>query len=340
MPNSTRARSVLLVGAYANGNIGDTYQAEAIASELAAIDPTLKVSSVSPSKLAAPYPSRNHQALPASVLWDADHLNSFDLILVGGGGLLAAPHHPLNDVSWVEQITTRLCGLSLGVAADPVLASRAFVERCDLFSVRDEFSASHVAAMRKDVVIVPDPILLGGQVDVVGGAVPAERRRGVACISGKHVPATVNVWQRLEQELLTSPNDPVISVNPVTDRRSGFDETFLRKVSYIPSVVALSQQLLRRRFVVSERYHGCIFALKWGIPVYGIALRSADVTSKITELFRWLELDDFLIRPDSQFRRPSLARKADEAFDFAAIHSRLEGERDRLRAYLRQCLAA
>ena len=167
---------------------------------------------------------------------------------------------------------------------------------------------------------------------------PWEERRNVAAVTGKHVPGTVDFWKRLEQELLTQRRDQIISINPATDLRSGVDENFERKVSYVTSAVAMSEQMVNKKFVVSERYHGCILALKWGLPVYGIALRSATVTSKITELYRRLDLDDFLIRPTSGLRRGRLARQVQEGFDFTAINQRLHAQQEELRAYLRDCL--
>lgn len=339
MTQSTRARTVLLIGAYANGNLGDMYQAEAIAGALLDIDPNLEVSSVSVEDRQVPYPSRNHRALPPNMVWDFGQLNSFDLILVGGGGLIAVPHRPFNDEDWVARIKTRMCALSLGVSADAARASRAFIERCELFSVRDEFSAEHVALMRDDAAIVSDPILLGSQIDDVGMPPPTGERQNLALIAGRVYPETVAFYQKLEDELMTSPADTVVAVNPYTDRASGLDEVVRRhRVNYSTSVTLLARQLMQRKFVVSERYHGCIFALRWGLPVYGIALGTTNVTPKITELYRRLELDEFLIRPNSSLERGRLAREIDGAFDFAAIHARLEEWRDGLRAYLRQCL--
>lgn len=341
VPDGERAaRSILLVGAYANGNIGDMLQADALASELRAVDPSATISSASPSKLRAPYPAVFHERLDASILEDPERLNAFDLILVGGGGLLAAPHWPLHDDAWVSGITTRLCAVGLGCAATAAIGARSFVERCDVFSVRDEHSAAEVAEVRADVSIVMDPILL---CEAALGE-PAHdddvaARAGVVCIAGKLLPTTTQFYERLEQALLVDPKDEIVSINPATDRRSGFDEVFIRQPQYVSEVPALHRILCRRRLALSERYHGCIFALRWRVPCYGITLRSRTVTSKIAELYRRLDLSDLLIQADADFRRGALVRAAEDGIDFDRIGETLAGERAQLREYLRRCLA-
>lgn len=339
MPESDEVLSVLLIGAYANGNLGDTYQAEAVADALLRIDPTLDVSSVSAEDRQVPYPARNHRALPSSVIWDFDRLNSFDLILVGGGGLIAVQHRPLNDPAWVAQITTRVCALAIGVSADAAQATRAFIERCDMFSVRDDLSAENVSSIRRDVVIVSDPILLSAHVDDVGAVRAYAERRDVALVSGRILAETTGFYRRLEDELLTFSSDAVVAMNTFTDQASKPDQVFRRhRVHYATSLTLLSRQLMPRRYVLSERYHGCIFALKWGLPAYGIALGTENVTPKITELYRRLGLDSFLIRADTPLDRPSMDRQASEAFDVLGVRSRLERWREDLQGYLSRCL--
>jgi polysaccharide pyruvyl transferase WcaK-like protein len=333
----SKSRKVLLIGAYANGNVGDMYQAEAIAGELLAVDPELSISSASPSKRAMPYPAANHTALPADTIRDFDALNAFDVILVGGGGLLAAPHVPLHEDAWVQGIDTRLCAVSLGCASKAAEDARTFIERCDRFSVRDEFSVQEVGAIRDDIDVVMDPILLGE----ISDERPAGRQpgaRGIACVAGKLLPNTQDFYRRLEEDILTSGADVIVSVNEGTDRRSGFDEVFTRPVTYARSVVELQDCLATHSYCLSERYHGCILALRWSVPCFGIALRSATVTSKITELYRKLGLSQCVIRNLEGADRASLTDAARHEFDFRKINATLADERLKLRTYLRSCL--
>jgi hypothetical protein len=334
---TSKSQDVLLIGAYANGNIGDMYQAEALAGELLAIDPGLNISSASPSRRAQSYPAANHTALPAETVRDFDALNAFDVIIVGGGGLLAAPHAPLHEEDWVAGIETRLCGVSLGCASEAVEDARAFIERCDRFAVRDEYSVAEVGGLRDDIEVVMDPILLG----VVSGERPEHKQkgaRGVACVAGKLLPKTQGFYQRLESDVLTSGADAVVSVNEATDRRSGFDDVFRRPVTYTRTVADLQESLITRSYCLSERYHGCILALRWDVPCFGIALRSATVTSKITEMYRKLDHSHCVLRGDDVVDRATLTDRARYEFDFRKIAASLADERLKLRGYLQSCL--
>src|SRR3954469_2102766 len=302
-----RPRRVLLIGADANGNIGDMYQADVIASELAEIEHDISVFSVSPEERGHDYPTECHSALPPETLRDADALNSFDLLLVGGGGLLASPHAFVTQLDWLDGVETALCGVSLGCAPGVIEASRAFIERCDKFSVRDEYSANAVSGVRDDVEIVMDPILVGRS-QLGGDPVRREHVRGVACVAGRLLPVTEPFYLDLQARVLTSKADAVISINEETDRRSGFDGVFSRPVHYLRSASELHKLLTARALCVSERYHGCILALRWNVPCFGLALRSRSVTSKITELYGRLGLDECVIGRGDTVDRRRLAR--------------------------------
>lgn len=330
---------VLLIGAYANGNIGDMYQADAIANELLGVDPDLEVFSTSPSKRSSRYPGLRHKILAQSAVRDPEVLNSFDLIVVGGGGLLAARHAPLPEVSWVESIKTTMCGLALGCAGEAPAESRAFIERCARFSVRDEFSAKAVSAIRSDIEIVPDPIFLG-RLSGLEPRLSNKATKGVLWVPGKLVANTLGFYSRLVREVYDEKVDAIASFNEETDRQSGFGEMFGSTVRYLHSVEQFTKAFGNRSFGVSERYHGCIMALKMEIPCFGLVLRSDIVTSKIAELYRLLGLRRALVRDFDDADRKRLNSMAKTYFDFASIGKVIAGERAKLQEFLRSCLAA
>ena len=332
-------QKVLLIGAYANGNIGDMYQADAIAGELLSVDPALEVFSASPSKRSSPYPALRHKVLPQSAVRDAEVLNSFDLILVGGGGLLAARHAPLPEVAWVQSIGTTMCGLALGCAGEAPIQSRAFIEKCARFSVRDEFSATAVSAIRTDIEIVPDPIFLG-RLASLEVRPPPEATRGILWVPGKLVPNTLSYYSSLLRQVYNEKVDAVASFNEETDKQSGFEEMFGPAVRYLHSVEQFAAAFDQRSFGVSERYHGCIMALRMEIPCFGLVLRSDIVTSKITELYRRLGLRRALVRELDDLDRKRLNSMAKSYFDFAAMAKIIAAERAKLHEFLRSCLAA
>lgn len=333
------SQKVLLIGAYANGNIGDMYQADAVAGELLSIDPTLEVFSTSPSKRSSGYPSERHVKLPQSAIRDVDILNSFDLILVGGGGLLAARHAPLPEVEWVKSIRTTLCGLALGCAGEAPQQSRSFIEKCARFSVRDEFSANAVAAIRTDVDIIMDPIFLGRLPSLAVRQSPVNTR-GILWIPGKLVPNTLTTYSRLLRRNYDEKVDAIVSFNEETDKQSGFEEMFGPTVGYLHSTEQFASAIGHKSFGVSERYHGCIMALRMEVPCFGLALRSDIVTSKITELYRRLGLRHAIVRGLDDIDRKQLNSRAKSAFDFAKIRGIITTERNKLHAFLQSCLTS
>jgi polysaccharide pyruvyl transferase WcaK-like protein len=334
---SSNPQRVLLIGAYANGNVGDMYQADAIARELLEVDPTLEIFSTSPSKRLSKYPTSSHKALPQSAVRNSQVLNSFDLILVGGGGLLAAPHAPLPDAAWVNSIETTICGLAIGCAGTAPAEARTFVEKCQRFSVRDEFSAQFIASMRKDVEIILDPIFLSPlpALEIRPASVAT---RGIMWIPGKLVQNTLDFYTRLCREAYSEKADLVASLNQETDKQSGFGEMFGADVHYLQNVDRFADLLRPKSFSISERYHGCILALKMGVPCFGLVLRSDTVTSKITELYRKLNLTRALVRDSGDLSRKHMNTQAKNDFDFAAIAAIARRERTKLHEFLRACL--
>jgi polysaccharide pyruvyl transferase WcaK-like protein len=325
---------ILCLGAFANGNLGDMYQADAVARLLQEVDPAVEVASASPSKRQSAYPARYHQAGPTGGALDPDYVNGFDLLLIGGGGLLSAPHMPLNDPKWVANVTIPICTVSVGAVADTAEVCRPFIEKCALMSVRDEFSHAAVAAIRPDSRIVMDPILL----DAAGRAEPpAPRRAGVTWVPGKLVSGTEELWAGAIRRMFDRNRDHLISFNPVTDQNSGFDQVF-SNVRYLEDVETFLDTIGSSRLVVSERYHACIYALVSGIPAVGVCLRSRAVTSKIEELYRKLGCENALIRQPFSEDRAALIAMGD-AIDFDVVRQRLSDERTRLLGYLGECLA-
>lgn len=324
---------LLCLGAFANGNIGDMYQADAIARLIKTVRSDADIYSVSPSRRNAPYPTKDQRAGNEGSAFDPDYINGFDMLFVGGGGLLASPHIPLYDKAWVEAITIPVCAVALGAAGDAADMSRTFIERCDNFSVRDEFSYEAVKHIRPDASVIMDPILL----DTV--AMPrrtSHLQAGITWVPGKLVLGTEEIWSAAIAHSFDRSQDQILSFNPVTDRNSGFEWIF-DNVRYLDSVDPFLTGAAASRMVMSERYHACIYALASGIPAVGICLRSAPVTSKIEELYRQLDIEHALVRMPFKNSRQELQDMANR-IDLAQIEARLLSERQSLLDYLAECL--
>jgi polysaccharide pyruvyl transferase WcaK-like protein len=324
---------LLCLGAFANGNIGDMYQADAIARLIKSVQSDADVHSVSPSRRNAPYPAQAHRPAKEGAAFDPDYINGFDMLFVGGGGLLASPHTPLNDKAWVEAITIPICAISLGAAGNAPNMSRIFIERCHRFSVRDAFSYEAVKHIRPDASIIMDPILL----DTIAKPRPAScRQAGITWVPGKLVLGTEEIWSKAIERTFDRQQDHILSFNPVTDRNSGFEWIF-DDVDYLDSVDRFLARAASSQLVVSERYHACIYALASGVAAVGICLRSAPATSKIEALYRTLGIEHALVHMPFADSRQALLAMADQ-IDLAGIGARLLSERRSLIDYLAECL--
>jgi polysaccharide pyruvyl transferase WcaK-like protein len=326
---------VLCLGAYANGNVGDMYQAEAMASAILAVRPDAEIVSISPSARGSSYPARNHTAGPVDAVFDHDYMNKFDVMLVGGGGLFSAPHRPLNDPAWVGGLKLQVSTVAAGAAGETPQGSKEFLQKCRHVSVRDEYSLAAVSEIRPDSEIIMDPILLHGP--RMRPPVSTDKRRGILWLPGKLVPGTMPYYDDLMLRLYNAKTDIITSVNPETDRRSGFAEVFGDDVRIFDSAEKFQQVASEYVMVVSERYHGCILAMTANVPCVGLGLRSRTVTSKIDELFRRVGYPKSVVPWSSSVTRQSLRGLATE-LDFDKINTYLDQQRDLLQKFVARCL--
>lgn len=324
---------VLCLGAYANGNLGDMYQADAIAQLLKEIDPSIQVTSVSPSKRMSEYPSLHHEAGPSGGAFDLKYINSFDLLLIGGGGLLSAPHRPLNETDWVSGINIPICTVSIGAVRETVEDCTDFIEKCAVVSVRDEFSHNAVHLRRSDATIIMDPILLNG---IKADHIPLQGGRGIAFVPGKIVPGTQEIWRNAIENTYISSRDTINSFNPITDKNSGFDNIF-PDVQYLDDVETFIETAVKSRFILSERYHAVIYGLASGVPSLGVCLRSSAVTSKIQELFRKVGFPDAIVTSPFTETRDQLLDRA-KTVRLNVVREFLLEERKKILNYLSDCL--
>lgn len=329
---------ILSIGAFSNGNLGDMYQADAIARLVHATNLNVTVTSASPSKRGSVYPAHNHEVAPAGALFDSHFVNSFDAVIVGGGGLLAADHRPLHNSDWVQEINIPMIALALGAAGEAATNAADFVQKCQFFSVRDEYSRDAIGDLRDDVEIVMDPILL----DAVNTYPSPDRQfskdtpKGIAWVPGRLLPKTQLQWAKVMATEYEK-EDCVFSFNPATDKASGFLETF-KNTEYLDEVDTYLRSIRECNFVVSERYHAAIYSLVMGIPVIGIGLRSRIVYSKISELLRRVGHPELMIVDPADMTRIKMRRLA-EGVDMDLVRASLLDERQRMVEFLKKSIS-
>src|SRR4051812_36366906 len=102
--------AVLCFGAYGNGNIGDSIQANALYHEVRSFLPDRKIAAC--TVFGRDYPFDGDAKVPGGALRSAEAMKLPALIMIGGGGLLAHPHTPLQEPEWARNLPTKSCIVS------------------------------------------------------------------------------------------------------------------------------------------------------------------------------------------------------------------------------------
>lgn len=267
---------VLIFGAYGNGNIGDAYQALAVRAHLMANFSDRPVEVFACSLLCSSeyaYPAA-YKLAPEAIL-DIDLVNSFDYLIVGGGGLLAHPHDPLADRAWSQRIYTPIILLAVGATLAEVARHQPLLSQALHVIGRDASSVAALASVRPDVRLAADPILsLGGIEGLLSSEISSRRpviHYDVLWIlkypDGAEDYALLReirgyIRQTSEKKHL------IVGVEPAMDGVM-VEEFEAMSVVLTESLDGLADLIKQSAHVFSMRYHGAIFALLLGRQVIG-----------------------------------------------------------------------
>jgi polysaccharide pyruvyl transferase WcaK-like protein len=275
---------VLLFGAFGNGNLGDMYQALAVRRHLLGIG-LLDANIFACSMLDRhEYPFPAERKLPASYVRRTAELNArFSAVVVGGGGLLAHPHEPLEDVQWARSVTIPVVFLGVGANADCTRRSSELLDGALAISGRDRLSLEALAhGTARESFMLRDPTLC-----VADAASLLEFDPPAHADAERHEPIDV-LW------ILRSPvnDEEALIVQFVldhirSDRRrhtvvvaepgldAGLKECMpgvqIRQPENLRAFLSLID---RARCIFSMRYHGVIFAALAGKVAYGLSQKS------------------------------------------------------------------
>jgi hypothetical protein len=260
---STRRPRVLLFGAYGNGNLGDAIQAASLARAINLLRPEIEVWAC--SALPAPYPFAHQLTLQPDAILAPAIINSFDLLVIGGGGLLSHPHDPLTNPEWQAMLQVPVALVGLG-AAEPV-ASRAetLIRKAIYVSGRDSHSIATLRQFAREPAFVPDPVLCDASYlkQQEGHAVEQQT-------SSKQlwVLKYVNTDDFLSLfDSLSETEDEICFIEPHMDTRLIEHIPNARPIYFVEEFITLIDQA---DLVLSMRYHGCILAMLRGKRVFGL----------------------------------------------------------------------
>ena len=256
-------RRILLFGAYGNGNLGDAIQAMSLLRAIRSIRDDVEVWACSQLPCQFPFPSE--YVLPTKKLHKAPVLNQFDLMIIGGGGLLSHPHDPLTDESWQKSLDVPVALFGIGAGGPVASKCETLIKKAVYVSGRDEPSLRALRRFRDDVRFVPDPVLA----DPYYHSNSADKSKGVPLSVDKlwilknTSPARAGRFA----QLINLGEDQVCFVEPFLD--FPLLEVFptARAVYFVDDLISLID---RSATVVSMRFHGCILALLRDKPAVGM----------------------------------------------------------------------
>lgn len=223
--------------------------------------------------------------MPGGAIYSRAILALFDLLVIGGGGLLAHPHDPLGDESWCERLPVPVVIMAVGAEGDFVSRASRLLKQAAFVSVRDVESLSWVLPHRSQIAIVPDPVLLAEQL-------PEELER-----RAKEYKRCWILRDPIDDQLrsvrgLVGADDIVVGVEPETDQK--LLELF-PKMHLVKSLDEFWPLVSASETIISMRYHGVILGLIAGIDTYAYRV------SKGAALLRLLGLGNKIITEVESF---------------------------------------
>jgi polysaccharide pyruvyl transferase WcaK-like protein len=274
----------MLFGAFGNGNLGDTYQALAVRHHLLGIgleDRNIFACSMLDRH---DYPFPGDRKLPASYAKRTAELNArFSAVLVGGGGLLAHPHEPLEDLQWARSVTIPVMFLGVGANADCTRRSSELLDGALAISGRDRLSLEALAhGTARECFMMRDPALCVADAASLLAFDPpshadAERHEPIDVLWILRSPVN-DEESRLIQFVLDQVHGDrrrhSVAVTEL-DRDAGLKErmpgTPIRQPENLRAFFSLAD---RAQCIFSMRYHGVIFAALAGKAAYGLSQKS------------------------------------------------------------------
>jgi polysaccharide pyruvyl transferase WcaK-like protein len=295
--NPNPRKRILLFGAYGNGNLGDAIQAISL---LRAIKRTKKNVEVwACSQLPCQFPFPFEYVLSSQQISQTSLLNQFDLMIIGGGGLLSHAHDPLTSEDWQKGLEVPVVLFGVGAAGEVAQKCSTLIKKAVYVSGRDEPSLTALRRYRADVRFVPDPVLADRRYYLDDRQERGDRPR----ISGR-------LWiLKNTREVITS---KILQGINVSDDKICFVEPFLDfpLLNLYPSAVPiyflneLISLIDRSTMVISTRYHGCILAMLRNKPVAGLFEQKSLDLLKRYDLHQFFVSDGLTIPDASEFKRP------------------------------------
>ncbi|CAN7449401.1 polysaccharide pyruvyl transferase family protein [Caballeronia sp. LjRoot31] len=293
--------NVMLFGAFGNGNVGDQCQAAALHRLVSEASETLGKIGISACSWENVNASFEGAQLPLArdEILNASALQSTDLLLIGGGGLLSTPHFPLHNELWVNGLRALGCKYALvGVGATSAeLAApgrmsgyKNLLEGALFVTGRDLESVTALRAYRPDTQFMADPFF-ATSAEIRFSEKPSTKSSKIVLIPKNPVNANeekgLAALVTLQAELRAKQVETItLLFEPHMDGKiAGGFENVIRVTNWAEAIEIVGAA----RTVFTMRYHGALFALASRVSALCISI------PKIRDLYQTLGLERFIV---------------------------------------------
>jgi hypothetical protein len=292
--NKTR---ILLFGAYGNGNLGDAIQAISLLRAIRNIRQDVEVWAC--SQLPCQFPFPFEYVLAAKQIYNVSLLNQFDLMIIGGGGLLSHPHDPLTNEDWQNAIDVPVVLFGIGAGDEIASKCKTLITKAVYVSGRDKPSLAALRRFREGVRFVPDPVLADPGYHSNGGG---RRRHSLTSGNRLWILKTQNVRASELKGTINPDKDEICFIEPFLDFPLVKEFPRAKAIYFVNDLISLIDQ---SESVISMRYHGCILAMLRSKPVVGLyEQKSLDLLARY-DLGRFFSASGATITDTSNFTTPN-----------------------------------
>lgn len=272
---------ILIFGAYGNGNIGDAYQATAVSQILSkAWGIPIECFDACSYLQISSYEFPEVRNVSSDLILDSDQINKYDLLVIGGGGLFAHPHTPLNIKKITQDWNLPIVILGVGASDEIVIECSDLISRAWVVSARDSASLEALRKVRSDTFLIRDPVLISGslkkiecdQKDINSNLLPKKDKKVLWIVKYPTSIEDEMTINEIVEKTISNPNlNMVVGIEPELD--SVLLKKFGSKILLTRDLNQLNNMIDESDIVVSMRYHGSIFACLRGKPSIGTSQR-------------------------------------------------------------------
>ncbi|CAM9193464.1 unnamed protein product [Ectocarpus sp. 13 AM-2016] len=285
---------ILLFGAFCNGNMGDVIQPMAMEHLLASVAQDQCFWYAHPGVEGVDQGDRIGEFFSDNISGDssrlihltpdhAEKVNVFKALIIGGGGIFAAKHAPLDVDAFAEGLTLPIVIMGVGASSNRAKKYSTLVEKAVFVSGRDTDSIDAFSSLLRkskgpvvqpgDVALVRDPVLSDKMLTDTKGTCwkqsEGEHEQPLCFIlPASNTAPTIEMHKHLLARVVR-PGDVFVNVFPKHQEEILEQHDYPGEVLQILDPAEFTQRLCSCRAIVSTRFHGVILGLHMGVPTFG-----------------------------------------------------------------------